>query len=64
MLSLQKEQDVLDRKMVTIHDRQEQMVKQEARALEELDTFTELDPVGQLALMSNFNFSTGAEITK
>lgn len=57
LLALQKEHDSLDRGLSKIHMRQEEMVDQEARALEELDSFTGDDPASTLALMSDQLFS-------
>lgn len=56
-LAVQKEHDALDKKLDKVHNRQEEMVDQEARALEELDEATEDDPSGQVALMSDELFS-------
>jgi hypothetical protein len=56
LLALQKEHDLLDRNLEKIRTRQEEMVDQEARALEELDA-SGADPLEQLALMSDELFS-------
>ena len=57
MMALQKEQDMLDKKLDKIQSRQEDMVDQEARALEELDMSIEGDPQAQVALLSDELFS-------
>ena len=58
ILALQKQHDELDRMHSKIIDRQEKMVEQEARALDELDLFVEFgDP--QLAMMSPVSFPIG-----
>jgi hypothetical protein len=59
LLAVQKEQDALDKDLARVHAKQEQIIEQEARALEELDTFTGLEPAGSLALMSDDLFSWG-----
>ena len=45
--------------MNKIHERQEKMIEQESRALEELDTFDSEDPPVSLAMMSDVDFSLG-----
>jgi Zn ribbon nucleic-acid-binding protein len=62
LLAAQKEQDLLDQKLSKIHHRQEQMIEQEARALEELDTFESLDTSVPLAMLSDMDFSLGDEL--
>ena len=61
LLSLQKEHDSLDKKLDRIHNRQEKMIEEEARALEELDTFTG-DPE-PLAVISSLDFNLGSELS-
>jgi hypothetical protein len=56
-MALQKEHDKLDQKLDKVCARQEEMVDQEARALEELGEATEDDPAEQVALMSDELFS-------
>jgi hypothetical protein len=62
LLAAQKEQEVLDQKLSKIHNRQEEMIEQEARALEELDTFESLDTSVPLAMLSDVNFELGDEL--
>lgn len=57
LLAVQKEHDVLDQKLDKVRTRQNEMVDQEARAVEELDNATEENPQAQLALMSDGLFS-------
>lgn len=61
LLAVQKEQESLDVRLNKIHSRQEKMIEEEARALEELDTFTggSDEP---LALMSGVDFSLGPDL--
>jgi len=57
LLAVQKEHDALDAQFLKIHQRQEKMVEQEARALEELDLFiSDTNPL-DLAVMSDDLFS-------
>ena len=57
LLAVQKESDVLDKKFDKIHRRQELMIEQEARALDELDTFTGGVSSEPLAMLSDLDFS-------
>jgi hypothetical protein len=57
VLATQKEQEALDKDLEKIHAKQEEMIEEEARFLEELDTFTGMDPEGPIALMSDEFFS-------
>ena len=56
-LAVTKEQEALDKRLDKIHNRQEEMVDQEARALEEFDTFDDVNAPMQVALMSDELFS-------
>ncbi len=60
ILALHKEQESLNSRLELVHNRQEQMVEQETRALEEFDTFTGIEPF-LLALISDIDFSLGPE---
>lgn len=62
LLAAQKEQELLDQKLSKIHDRQEKMIEQEARALEEFDTFEGRDDPLPLALMSEVDFSLSDDL--
>ena len=62
LLAAQKEQEVLDQKLSKIHNRQEEMIEQEARALEELDTLESLDTSVPLAMLSHVDFDLGDEL--
>jgi hypothetical protein len=56
-LQLQKDHNALDQELEKVHNRQEEMVDQEARALEELGESVMGDPQEQGALMSDELFS-------
>jgi hypothetical protein len=55
--AMQKEHEKLDKELDKILVRQDEMVDQEARALEELEDANEGDPNGQVALLSDELFS-------
>jgi hypothetical protein len=57
LLATQKEQEALDKDLEKVHAKQEEMIEEEARFLEELDTFTGMEPEGPIALMSDVPFS-------
>lgn len=55
LLAVQKEHEDLDAKLDRVHRRQEEMVDQEARALDELDLLSGVDD--EFALMTDLDFS-------
>jgi len=58
MVAAQKVEEQLDAQLSRIHDRQERMMDEESRALDELDCFVE-DAGAQVALMTELDFSLG-----
>jgi len=56
LLALQKEHDSLDRQLDKVQQKQEEMIDQESRALDELDVFVGDEGV-QLAMMSELDWS-------
>jgi hypothetical protein len=58
MMAAYKEDAKLDAELSRIQDRQEQMMEEEARALDELDLFVEAGNP-EVALMSDLDFSLG-----